>query len=626
MRELNHSMSSFTSSINSIRELIIEIFDRHRHLADGKIADYIPELTRANPDWFGIAVTTVDGRQYLVGDTAIEFTIQSVSKPFIYGMALDAIGLEEVRRRIDVEPSGEAFNSISLKPTTGQPRNPMINAGAIAATGMISGDSVADRFRIIQERFGDLAGEPIGFDESVYRSESETGFRNRAIANLLRNFNIIEGEVDPILEAYFMQCALLVNSRNLSVMGATLANRGINPINGKRVLSESAVEKVISVMSTCGMYDYSGNWAFEVGIPAKSGVGGGIIGVLPGQLSVAVFSPLLDENYNSIRGIATFRDLSKVFGLHLFNRPSLTNYVIRRSYTLAEFQSNRFRPASSQRLLQKEGHRVRVFELQGDLYFGAVERLIHAYLASIDENDRVIIDLTRIGSIDEATLGVIYRFAKQAFEKGKRIVLVDPSHIFSDEQRRSLVPMVFVYDNCDEALEDAEENLLAQFDARIATDIRLDLEAMDLLKGLGPDELEALRQLARRQSFPKSARIIRKGAPPNEVYFLARGIVGVFLGDGTTVPAKQVSSFSPGMSFGELGLIQGESRNADVVAISEVEVYALESSAMEQFRQDFPTGYQTILKNIIQSLSNRLVRANREVAAHAAARGGVGPA
>lgn len=609
-------MSSFTSSINSIRELIIEIFDRHRHLGEGKIADYIPELTRANPDWFGIAVTTVDGRQYLVGDTAIEFTIQSVSKPFIYGMALDAIGLEEVRRRIDVEPSGEAFNSISLKPSTGQPRNPMINAGAIAATGMIKGGSMEERFRTIQECFGDLAGEPIGFDESVYRSESETGFRNRAIANLLRNFSIIEGEVDPILEAYFMQCALLVNSRNLSVMGATLANRGVNPITGKRVLSAATVEKVISVMSTCGMYDYSGNWAFEVGIPAKSGVGGGIIGVLPGQLSVAVFSPLLDENYNSIRGIATFRDLSKVFGLHLFNRPALTNYVIRRSYTLAEFQSNRFRPAASQKLLQREGHRVRIFELQGDLYFGAVERLIHAYLASIDENDRVIIDLTRIGSIDEATHGVIFRFAKQAFDKGKRIVLVDPSHIFSEEQRRSLVPMVFVYDNCDEALEDAEENLLAQFDARISPDSRVELADMDLLKGVGPEALAALAGLARKQSFPKGARIIRKGAPPNEVYFLARGIVGVILGDGVAVPARQVSSFSPGMSFGELGLIQGEARNADVVAVSDVEVFSVDNVAMERFRAEHPEGYQAVLRTIILALSGRLVRANREVAAH----------
>jgi glutaminase len=608
-------MSSFTSSINSIRELIIEIFERHRHLYDGTIADYIPELTRASPDWFGIAITTVDGRQYLVGDTAIEFTIQSVSKPFIYGMAIDAIGLEAVREKIDVEPSGEAFNSISLKATSGQPRNPMINAGAIAATGMISARDVDERFQIILDRFGEFAGRPLKLDESVYRSESDTGWRNRGIANLLRNFNIIEGEVDPILEAYFMQCAILVDSQALSVMGATLANGGINPLTGKRVLSQSSVEKVSSVMSTCGMYDYSGNWAYEVGIPAKSGVGGGIIGVLPGQLSVAVFSPLLDENYNSVRGIATFRDLSKSFGLHLFNRPSLTNYVIRRTYTLAEFQSSRFRPREAHDVLQREGHRVRIYELQGDLYFGAVERLINAYLRTLDDNDRVVIDLTRIGSIDEATRAIIFRFARQAFEKGKRIVLVDPGQIFSLEERRSLVPMVFVYDDCDEAMEDAEENLLAQFGARSAVTRRLGLERMDLLQDIDAAALKDLNDRAELRTYAEGERIIEQGTPPDDVHFLSMGIVGIFLQKEEVGTLKQVSSFTPGMSFGELSFIQGTVRTADVVAVTDVETFSFTREALESFRKIHPEGFQTILKNAIVALSDRLVRANREVAA-----------
>ncbi len=608
-------MTSLTPSINSIREIINEIHEKHRTLNDGSLADYIPELTRANPEWFGIAVTTVDGRQYLVGETAIDFTIQSVSKPFIYGLALDSLGLEEVRKRIDVEPSGEAFNSISLKPSTGQPRNPMINAGAIAATGMIRAPDVETRFRIIMDRFSEFAGEALSIDDSVYRSESETGWRNRGIANLLRNFNIIEGDVDPILEAYFMQCAILVNSRNLSVMGATLANGGINPITGKRVLSPSTVEKVISVMSTCGMYDYSGNWAFEVGIPAKSGVGGGIIGVLPGQLSVAVFSPLLDENFNSVRGIATFRDLSNSLGLHLFNRPSLTDYVIRRSYTLNQFQSSRFRPRKAQEILQREGHRIRVFELQGDLYFGALERLIHAYLRTINENDRVLIDLTRIGGIDEATRTIIFKFARQAFEKGKRIVLVDPKQIFSAGERRSLIPMAFVYNDCDEALEDAEENLLAQYGARMEASVSYGLERMDLLRELGEAELKGLSELVRKRSFEEGQTIIEKGGEPNEVFFLAQGIVGVVLRKENTMAFKQVSSFSPGMSFGELGLLLNEPRTADVVAITEVTVFSLNRDQIERYRQLHPEGYRKILLNALHSMSERLLRANREVAA-----------
>ncbi|MEX0325853.1 MAG: glutaminase A [Puniceicoccaceae bacterium] len=608
-------MSLFTSSLNSIRHLIEEIHENHRHLYEGEIADYIPELTRADPDWFGIAVTTVDGRQYLVGDTAIEFTIQSVSKPFIYGLALDEIGPEAVRRKIDVEPSGEAFNSISLKPTTGQPMNPMINAGAIAATGMIPASSAEERFAFILQRFSDLAGCQLTLDDSVYRSESETGFRNRAIGNLMRNFDILEGEVDPILEAYFMQCAILVDSKSLSVMGATLANGGVNPLTGERVLSRASVEKVISVMSTCGMYDYSGNWAFEVGIPAKSGVGGGIIGVLPGQLSVAVFSPLLDPNFNSVRGIAAFRDLSKSFGLHLFNRPSLTDYVIRRSYTLAEFQSSRFRPKEAHEILQKEGGRVRIFELQGDLYFGALERLIHAYLQNFDNMERAVIDLTRIGSIDEATRKIVFRFAKQGFEKGKRIVLVDPGGIFTEDERRSLVPMAFVYNDCDEALEDAEENLLAQFGARAEGELAVPFESMDLLQGMETKTLEELQDLCECRSISAGATIIKQGTPPLEMYFLSKGTVGVLLPRENGKDYRQVSSFTPGMSFGELGFLQGQIRTADVTALTDVELYAIDQKAIEAFRKAHPEGYQTILHNALLSMSDRLLRANREVAA-----------
>lgn len=608
-------MSLVSPSANSIRELILEIFERHRYQNDGKVADYIPELSRADPDWFGIAITTVDGRRYLVGDSSIPFTIQSISKPFIYGLALDAIGPEAARRKIDVEPSGEAFNSISLQPETGQPRNPMINAGAIAATGMIAASDAQERFNFIKQKFEAFAGGSIGFDESVYKSESETGFRNRAIANLLRNFSIIEGDVDSILEAYFMQCALLVNCESLSVMGATLANGGINPITGDRVLSATAVEKVISVMSTCGMYDYSGNWAFEVGIPAKSGVGGGIVGVLPGQLSVAVFSPLLDDHYNSIRGINTFKDLSNTFGLHLFNRPSLTDYVIRRSYTLAEHHSSRFRSTQSQALLDEEGHRIRVFELQGDLYFGAIERVIHAYFQVMDQCDKVIVDLTRIGSIDEATREVIFRFAKQAFGKGKRIILVDPNSIFSIEERKSLVPMVFVYNDCDEALEDAEENLFVQFDHRTGGGREVTMSDMDLLCDLPAEMIRKIEIFADVETFEKGDTIIKAGDSSDTMFFLKKGIVGVLLPSGKGGAQKQVSSFSPGMSFGELGFLQGGVRTADVVALSEVVTYTLDRESWDKIKEENPDVYGKILEQVIDSLSQRLLRANREFAA-----------
>ncbi|WP_404421875.1 glutaminase A [Nibricoccus sp. IMCC34717] len=608
-------MSHPNLSINSIQDIIQEIHQKHASLGEGTLPDYIPELLTANPRWFGIAITTVDGRQYVAGDCSVPFTIQSISKPFVYGLALDEIGLEAVARKIDVEPSGEAFNSISLKPGTGQPRNPMINAGAIAATGIIAGKSVEERFGRILSAFSDFAASPLQVDESVYQSESRTGFRNRAIGNMLRNFSILEEEVDPVLEAYFRQCSILVSCRSLSVMGATLANGGVNPITSRRVLSRATVEKVTSVMSTCGMYDYSGNWAFEVGIPAKSGVGGGIIGVLPGQLSIAVFSPLLDRNYNSVRGIATFRDLARSFGLHLLNQPSLTNYVISRSYTLADFTSTRFRRRELQSVLQQEGRRVRVFELQGDLYFGAVERVIHAYSRTLEENDRVIFDLTRVGQIHEATHGILVRFARQAFQKGKRIALVDPKGIFTPEERNALFPAAFVYDECNQALEDSEESLLAQFTRSRGQRSHLRFEEMDFVQNLTAADLAGLQQNLRTLEFPEGARIIAQGTAPEEVYFLAAGVVGIVVRSGEKAEGRQISSLGPGLSFGELSFLQGTTRTADVVALSPVTCYSLSREAIRRFRSSHPEGYLALVHNAMLTLSDRLIRANREVAA-----------
>jgi glutaminase len=602
-------------SINSVRDILEEIHAKHRSLSEGVLPDYIPELLAANPSWFGIAITTVDGRQYVAGDASIPFSIQSISKPFVYGMAVEAIGAEAVGNKIDVEPSGEAFNSISLKPGTGQPRNPMINAGAIAATGIISGDSVAERFGRILSTFGEFAGIPLEVDEKVYQSESRTGFRNRAIGNMLRNFSILEGEVDPVLEAYFKQCSILVNCRSLSVMGATLANGGVNPVTGRRVLTRTTVEKVTSVMSTCGMYDYSGNWAYEVGIPAKSGVGGGIVGVLPGQLSIAVFSPLLDKNYNSVRGIAAFRDLGRAFGLHLLNQPSLTNYVIGRSYTLNEFSSTRFRRRELQTILQTEGRRVRVFELQGDLNFGALERVIHAYSRTLDENDRAVIDMTRVGQVDEATHDILMRFARQTFQKGKRISLVDPKQILSPEERRLLFPAAFVYDDCNEALEDAEEGILARFSRGRPTGTWLRFDEMDFIRDLPEQDLTALERGVHLCKFPAGTRIIEQGTAPEEVFFLAEGVVAIVLRNAETGSTRQISSLSPGLSFGELSFLQGTARTADVVSLTEVTCYALNRAAIQAFRATNPEGYIALLHNALHTLTDRLMRANREVAA-----------
>ena len=266
----------------SFQYYLDQLYERFRTLDAGQVADYIPELSRVDPDGFGLALVTVDGHVYQSGDSREAFSIQSISKAFVYGIALEDKGQEGVAAKIDVEPSGEAFNSISLEPVTGRPRNPMINAGAIVATSLVNGDDGESRVERILRRFSDYTGHELNVNESVYRSEKETGHRNRAIAHLLRNYDILEGDPEQPLDAYFRQCAIEVTARDLALMGAALANGGVNPITGVRALQPNLVPRVLAIMATCGMYDYSGNWIFQIGMPAKSGVGGGVVAVLPG--------------------------------------------------------------------------------------------------------------------------------------------------------------------------------------------------------------------------------------------------------------------------------------------------------------------------------------------------------
>ena len=281
---------------NSFQNYLEGLHRDHADIDTGAVASYIPELLKADPAWLGIALIMVDGHVYQVGDSRQPFTIQSISKAIIYGLALEDQGIEAVLSKVDVEPSGEAFNSISLEPETGRPRNPMINTGAIATVGLIEGGTPELKFSRMLECYEKYLGHPVVIDEDVYRSEKSTGHRNRAIAYLLHNSSIIEKDPDGVLDVYFKQCSLLVTCEDLALIGATLANNGVNPITGIRALQSRYVPNVLSVMSSCGMYDYSGAWIYEIGMPAKSGVGGGIVAVLPGQFGLAVFSPRLDES------------------------------------------------------------------------------------------------------------------------------------------------------------------------------------------------------------------------------------------------------------------------------------------------------------------------------------------
>ncbi|MDX1963271.1 MAG: glutaminase A [Pirellulales bacterium] len=315
---LDSLVSKMKSAAAPFRETLARLHAKYQPVSTGKVADYIPELAKAQPEWFGVSVVSCDGQCVETGDCQQLFSLQSVSKPFMFGLALQDHGREHVLSKVNVEPTGEAFNSIVLDEATNRPFNPLVNAGAIATADLIEGVDYSERISRMLAMFGRYFGRQVYVDNSIFMSERTTGHRNRAIAHLMLNFGMIRDRVEETLELYFQQCSLLVTCHDLAVMGATLANGGVNPVTGERALPAEYVKDVLSIMLSCGMYDYAGEWAFRVGLPAKSGVGGGIVAVVPGKFGIGVFSPPLDEKGNSVRGVQVCRELSERFGLHAF--------------------------------------------------------------------------------------------------------------------------------------------------------------------------------------------------------------------------------------------------------------------------------------------------------------------
>ncbi len=285
----------------------------------GALASYIPELARVEPDHFGLALMSTRGRLFTVGDVDVAFTIQSVSKAFSYCLALELAGRDAVLQRVGVEPSGDAFNAIEFDPVSRRPFNPMVNAGAITVAGMLRDAWQGDAFAAVLARFSKAAGRTLDMDDAVYRSEAATGHRNRAIAHLLCASGVLAEPVEPALDLYFRLCAIRVTARDLATMAATLANMGNNPATGAEVFDLRAVRDTLSVMLSCGMYDYSGSWIYDVGIAAKSGVGGGLVGVVHRQLGMGSFAPRLDGKGNSVQGVAALMRLADELGLHMFD-------------------------------------------------------------------------------------------------------------------------------------------------------------------------------------------------------------------------------------------------------------------------------------------------------------------
>ena len=311
--------SAAESDTSRIQSVLNEAHQRFASVADGKNADYIPYLAGVDSNLFGLAVVTVDGEVLTAGDSDYQLAIESISKVFTLSLALQENGPEVILEKIGVEPTGLPFNSVmavELEPD--HTVNPLVNAGAMATTSLIKGP---DRWNSILSYYGKFAGEPLQLIEAVDRSEAATNTRNRALANLLHSYGRMYCPPDEALDEYTKQCSVGVSARQLAMMGATLANGGVHPKNGERVLEEALVPKVLAVMQTGGFYDGSGQWTYEVGLPGKTGVGGGIVVVVPGRMALAAFSPPLDEHGNSVRAQLALKFLAQELGLNLFFSP-----------------------------------------------------------------------------------------------------------------------------------------------------------------------------------------------------------------------------------------------------------------------------------------------------------------
>ena len=302
-----------------VRDFITESYRRFQTNTEGQNSQVYPALARVSPELFGICVVGTDGQVFSIGDAEHEFTIMSVSKPFIFALVCEALGHQVVRDKVGVNATGLAFNSLAAIEQGSQGRtNPMVNAGAIATTSLVPGETLEAKWKFIHEGLSRFAGRTLPLNEEVYASATATNHRNQSIARLLQSFGRIYMDPAEATDLYTRQCSLNVSAKDLAVMGATLADGGVNPLTKERIVDPSICHYALVVMTTAGLYETSGEWLYDIGLPGKSGIGGGIVTVSPGKGGLGTFAPRLDQAGNSVKGQLVAKYLSEQLGMDLF--------------------------------------------------------------------------------------------------------------------------------------------------------------------------------------------------------------------------------------------------------------------------------------------------------------------
>jgi len=302
-----------------LQAAVDKAYESYKDVKEGANANYIPILDEVPSDLFAVVIATKEGELFVAGDADYRFSIQSVSKPFTAALIMAQQGPAAVKENIGVEPTGLPFNSkAAIELYEDRAVNPLVNAGAIAAVSLVQAESEAERWERILDNIEGFAGSDLPVLEDVYKSEYETAWGNRAIANNLYNYGRLYAEPEESLRVYTRQCSIGINTRDLAIMGATLANGGTNPLTGRQLLPAAHVPELLAIMATAGFYDESGEWMYSAGLPSKTGVGGGIVSVVPGQFAIAAFSPRLNEAGNSIKAMRAIRQIAGDLGLGLF--------------------------------------------------------------------------------------------------------------------------------------------------------------------------------------------------------------------------------------------------------------------------------------------------------------------
>ncbi|KAI5194523.1 hypothetical protein AUEXF2481DRAFT_71632 [Aureobasidium subglaciale EXF-2481] len=403
----------------------------------GAAAAYIETLAKADTSKMAVALAMVDGNVYSAGDDRVEFSIQSIAKAFVYAMAIEDSGLEAVLKKIGVEPSGDKFNQLSLERNTNRPMNPMINAGAITAHTLVVSPTATlhQRTERILQALSRLAGRQLRVDEEVYEAELRTADRNMAIGYMLKAAGVISCDPQEAVRGYIRQCSINVNVQDLAMMSSVLANGGMHPLTGEQMIPQTSVRQVLSVMTTCGMYDAAGDWVSNVGFPAKSGVAGAIIGALPGQVGIATFSPKIDERGNSVRGVAMCEQLSRDMGLHMMDVSHVARSTVQTSVsTLVDGEHENHNKNCERKVI--------VFKLRGAVRFPGAERLTRALSRELGESDpmdpgsgdhrnacAIVFSFRHVYSLNFIARRLIHENITRLLTEHKKLVIIDPSSV-----------------------------------------------------------------------------------------------------------------------------------------------------------------------------------------------------